>query len=843
MEEDIIKRNTGKRHFGAPSPSPAVKAEEITTAEAAPAADTAAPEAASGPDKSDPDVWGLIDEMFAAPEGAVETVIEIPGEAAAVPAAAEAADNGAGAPAPVAVTEDGVKVFRSDGPAPDPDEAAEALLKTNAIPEPVEEEAASVPDSQRRILKTRSESVHGGSYFEKFTDKAPDGDENQAPGEKKHLKTRGFEKKFKGRVNPEPEQNEDDAVKIFDGTGKDGIPTPGGGIKIVSRPRKKTGYDRLMYDDRPVKSGLDLKMTTSKSVTADFFKRSASSVSVCMFFSGLIFIVMLMISVIASATVNSDGTLGIFGGNALIMNIVMQVLLFASLISTKPSGIIPDGFEALKLGRPDSKTGVIVIYVLAIIQNIVLLFVRSDTAAVMPLSCAAAGAAAAELYISLLPIEKTRLGVNFTQQSSYFSGLIRMDDAQAVSVIGGGELDGAANVNYFGKIALPKNYVDTSMQDDATTLFFVKVLIISAAIGVAAGVADFFIHGHNFVSAFTLAIAIIISCIPTMQYIVLCDRICSKKFNKHSAGSVTSYAGAVTAASSEAMVVEAKDLYSGANSCRITNIRFFTPEGADVLLPMTAYLLELAESPLAGCFKDILDNREIKRPRIEDYNCESGKEISAMIDGRRALLCKRDKFAAHTIDDSVLGDSSDVLEDGSYKLYLAVNSELKIEYTVHYDAIKSMKELLKELSGRGIEILLCSDDCLVTDRTVENDFDLPQDSVVLLNSYQSTAFRRYRERAGSIVPVSMFSKNDASSRSRILMRAFDLAYSLRQIASMSVPLCVFIAAGVAAIGLIAGNAFVSGWLATAMRALSVIICFILTASGRRLYRSGPKRRR
>lgn len=207
---------------------------------------------------------------------------------------------------------------------------------------------------------------------------------------------------------------------------------------------------------------------------------------------------------------------------------------------------------------------------------------------------------------------------------------------------------------------------------------------------------------------------------------------------------VNGFEGAHTAHKSNALVMEASDLF-GEHSCDLHGIRLFNKTKVDDALLLTAAVIMKTKSPLKHVFDNVIVGKQAILPEVDTVLYEDKMGTSAWIYQKKVLVGNRDLLVRHGISVPKEEYENKYATNGRKALYLAVAGKIAAMFVVSYSADKELKKELKKLEKSGITILLKSCDPYINEESVMDIFGLPEGFVRVMTSANARIFEKYSD--------------------------------------------------------------------------------------------------
>lgn len=293
------------------------------------------------------------------------------------------------------------------------------------------------------------------------------------------------------------------------------------------------------------------------------------------------------------------------------------------------------------------------------------------------------------------------------------------------------------------KTDLPTNFLEISCKnepaDRLSKRFFPVMLLFTAALTVTVGLMD------NFNTGINIGLAGLCISFPAASLFISNYALFNVSAQLNGFGSrVCGYEGAVMANDSNAMVMEAADLFAR-DSCELHGIKVFNGAKVDDAIVQAAAVIIQTKSPLAHVFDDVIIGKQSILPKVEDVKYEEKMGTSAWIYKRKVLVGNRHLLLNHGV--SVPNEKFEIKYTGKNKkaLYLAVDGEIIAMFVVGYTADPDLKRELKKLEKSGITLIVKSCDPYINEESLAALFSLPKGFLRVMNYSSARVYDKYSD--------------------------------------------------------------------------------------------------
>lgn len=310
-------------------------------------------------------------------------------------------------------------------------------------------------------------------------------------------------------------------------------------------------------------------------------------------------------------------------------------------------------------------------------------------------------------------------------------------------IISRGFLDEEPVIKTSVKTDLPTNFLEISCKNEPSDKFlrrfFPVLLLFNIALTVTVGLMDNFNTGINIgLSSFCISFPIaslFISNYALYNVSSQLDSFCSR---------VCGYEGAMMANDSNAMVMEAADLF-GKDSCELKGIKVFNGAKVDDAIVQAAAVIIQTKSPLAHVFDDVIIGKQSILPKVEDVKYEEKMGTSAWIYKRKVLVGNRHLLLNHGVSVPNEKFEKKYTIKNRKALYLAVDGEIIAMFVVSYNADPDLKRELKKLEKSGITIIVKSCDPYINENSLAELFSLPKGFLRVMNYSAARVYDKYSD--------------------------------------------------------------------------------------------------
>ncbi len=181
------------------------------------------------------------------------------------------------------------------------------------------------------------------------------------------------------------------------------------------------------------------------------------------------------------------------------------------------------------------------------------------------------------------------------------------------------------------------------------------------------------------------------------------------------------------------ILVGARDLFP-AGCVRLHGIKTFEKERIDLAILYAASVLVKGCDTLRDVFLAIIQNKTEMLFPVENLTNEPGLGFTGWVQNNRVLVGNRELMRKHGVDIPSRDYESRYTRGGRELVYLAVSGRLFGMFLVSYKANPGTRRVLHRLHGRGISVLVKSDDFTLNSTLVSQVYNLPEGCIKVLSA-------------------------------------------------------------------------------------------------------------
>ncbi|MBC8536968.1 hypothetical protein [Feifania hominis] len=181
------------------------------------------------------------------------------------------------------------------------------------------------------------------------------------------------------------------------------------------------------------------------------------------------------------------------------------------------------------------------------------------------------------------------------------------------------------------------------------------------------------------------------------------------------------------------MILNDNDLFPP-ESVVLTGTKMYGSARIDEVIVSAASIFRALDGPLSSVMLSIIDGREELLRPVTEIKYQDERGILAFIEGAVVLVGNREFMAYNKVP--VPNDNLDrrVLDSGKSPVYVAINGKLAALLSLHYQVSPIMRRYLRKFVSGGVNLLVKTNDPVVTAEFVAQKFGLAADCVRLIPS-------------------------------------------------------------------------------------------------------------
>lgn len=532
------------------------------------------------------------------------------------------------------------------------------------------------------------------------------------------------------------------------------------------------------HDSEGEDPGIEYNSPHDTKAVNSFILSGKRRAGIGLLLSFVIGVILLIMSIVGENTQS-----GFFSGNIKLyasVNFFMSLVVFAVCAFD-----MRKCFASLKHKRFSSGLSIYAVFLLSLIQTGLIWGYPDALNSSVPMLAPAAVLLLLPLYGGRYIIyNNIRLCFNLFSSKDVLNVLRSFGDGGlAREMVSGLRTPGGSDVKYTAKAKAVSGFmrcaVNAVPDDRYSDAVSFASLCASVIIGIISGIVK-----RNALVGVTAASAVLITAVPVSYVFIAALPLFKEnlKLNDKKA-CIPSYSVAGNISDSTAVIFSASDIVDQ-SACSIHGIKTFGSANAQTAVIYAAALVAKAHTPLEGIFMQAVSREDIESVATEDVVYEEKLGLSSWIDNKRVLFGSEDLMRHHNIP--LPSGDCEIYTEGNRKLiFLAVNDRLQAMFVVSYHIRRNVSLFLKELTKRGMAILVDTVDQNITEEFLERKCRLPADSVRVIGVRVGEYYRSVAQSVEEVVPVGGLHSGRINSQSSLIASSFRLA-GRRRIAAVGV---------------------------------------------------------
>ncbi len=284
---------------------------------------------------------------------------------------------------------------------------------------------------------------------------------------------------------------------------------------------------------------------------------------------------------------------------------------------------------------------------------------------------------------------------------------------------------GSAHISDFMKYATYGKFLG-----GRNTVISVASLVIAIVMGFIAGA-----FANGWISGLYAASAVLcLTALPTLCFIDVLPLYSAAKKLAVRGAMIAGMAGAETVEQSNAVVLNAKDIFPS-GTVSMHRMQVLSENNLEDTIVRAASLTEALQSPLAPIFKKIAGTGNITVfPDSDTVKYEEALGISGWVDNRLLFIGNRTLLEAHGISVPDVEIDRKILREGYFPVYVADQNKACAMIVIKYEVDPHISKELNRLSANGITMLIKTSDPNLTEEMICDYFGLYEDSVKVMTA-------------------------------------------------------------------------------------------------------------
>ncbi|MDR1630956.1 MAG: hypothetical protein LBS36_12220 [Oscillospiraceae bacterium] len=489
---------------------------------------------------------------------------------------------------------------------------------------------------------------------------------------------------------------------------------------------------------------------------------------------------LLLLAVVFSAS-------GGFSGNYMLFVFLNFILLLGSIAFSYNE--ISQGFAALKKRRPGLETGILFLWIAALVQNVAFFSQPSVVAGLHLFNAAAVLLTLPSFAAKYLAVHGALKQANLAAAGETIALAARIPDKNAACEMGRGVVEGEPLIQYNAKTLSLNNFIDNALKQAPSAK--ICGFLIPACVGVSllAGIIVF-AKEKDLYAAVTALTSMLCAVLPSSVTLSMVYSLFSKNraLEKEKSGIIT-YDAAAALSGSNCVILSAEELFSSEN-CNVHGIVPYNKMRLDDAIVYTAAMLLKSKGPLSSLFLNVIEERKDILPPVESLVYEDKLGLSAWIEDKKVLVGTLDHLRHHNVKLPANDFFSKHCVFGRKPLFLAVEGILAAMFVVSYHCDDAVARELKTLTNGGVTLLVHASDPNITEEFVEDALELKRNTVKVMNQKTSEYYKLFRDKTTATHEAENFHRGSALSLLRLMNASSDIVAEKHAAAAAAVIACL-----------------------------------------------------
>ena len=301
------------------------------------------------------------------------------------------------------------------------------------------------------------------------------------------------------------------------------------------------------------------------------------------------------------------------------------------------------------------------------------------------------------------------------------------------------------------KTELLTDFLKKSYCEDMADRVSRKLVPISLALGLIMGLLTYFLPNghevngvrvfeHNIYWSSSIFVAIVCVMAPfSMMFMVNHPfKRASRPLLKNGAA-LLGYTSAEEFGEANSVLVDAAALFPK-SSVECTNIKpcklqnSLNNTSLDMAIILAASLAIKSGSILSGLFFDMIGGNRDMIADIDGLIYEDNLGVMGWYGNKRVIMGSREQMKQHSIKIPEMSAIAKYSRNGSDCVYLAVGGELTVIFFIRITANPAVRSGMKELTERGVSVILKTTDSLITIGKITDLFDVNPEKVKIIGA-------------------------------------------------------------------------------------------------------------
>lgn len=300
--------------------------------------------------------------------------------------------------------------------------------------------------------------------------------------------------------------------------------------------------------------------------------------------------------------------------------------------------------------------------------------------------------------------------------------------------------DETPQIKYSVKTDFPTNFLEISCKREPANGIAKRIFLISLLLSIILAVVINILDNIN--TGINIGLCALVISLPCSAMFLTNSLLCDISSQLSAYGSrVCGFEGAVMAEDSDAIVMEAADLFDK-TSCDLYGFKTFGGAKIDDALIYIASVIVQTKSPLRHVFEEVIIGQSIL-PKVEGVQYEERLGTSAWVYKHKVLVGTRELLQHHGVSVPKESYERRYTVKGRKAVYLAIGGEIIAMFIVSYSADPVLKRELSKLEKTGKTLIVKSADPYINEESLASLFELPQGFIRVMNYSAARVYDKY----------------------------------------------------------------------------------------------------
>ncbi len=437
------------------------------------------------------------------------------------------------------------------------------------------------------------------------------------------------------------------------------------------------------------------------------------------------------------------GNLDAVGGNATVCGILNLIVL--ALSAGFGWMFLKKGVKGIVQGKINASSGVAVVYVVALIETFVLMFVETSSEAASLYTASACFTMLLCTWGRYLSLKRADDNFKFLSSGSKLYRTRVVESGEDARKIGKGISEHEPTIAYHTDAEIPAGFVAESFADDPADKNAKRPFFVTVAVAALAGLI-FGIVMKNVATGINLFAALCAIGIPsfTIMTYQIGLYLQDKEFSRHNAA-ILGHRAVEKSTYVDTYALDSNELF-GKGACAIGGIKTFNGMKIDDAILTAAALVVPSDGPLADVFERTILGKDELLPEAEDLIYEERLGLSAWIGTTKRVLFGTRTFLQHHNVELPSEEFEEEYKRGNRQIcYLAVSGKVAAMFVLQYRASRRIRQGLRQLTRSGVKILVRNNDCNITEDLISKKYRIPADSVKIISPTSGELLQEYKD--------------------------------------------------------------------------------------------------